>query len=330
MTFWSIILSIIIGLTVNEFCELSPWAARKLVRWSAYLQYRDPCRAEIRAEELSTLIDDRPGKLFKLITALGFAMAAARVAMSRAAAEFLAGFDSYMLNSGGPAGILKSISTAAITIAFCSVFATYAFEHPDSSSPPLSSSQALVSWRAAMPTDIAAPGIQMPAKSQFTIGMGSSKINITGYDWDTITSASRVLPLIAVRFAPGFNNSPTTRNRFQYLADLIATRESSNSFDPIGLATGFGGKSVTTIIALYNAGNKAGTLTGLKLRVIAQQSAKLLGSCGFFASSDSSLLVPSRTVVFARLVCPMMAQPRVANGAWKVADQFHYDNFAPI
>lgn len=68
-----------IGLNVvaNECCDLAPWCARKLVRWSAFHRYTDPARAEARAEELVALIDDRPGHTLKLITALGFAGCAA-------------------------------------------------------------------------------------------------------------------------------------------------------------------------------------------------------------------------------------------------------------
>lgn len=65
-------LGLLMGLSVNEICELAPWAARKLVRWSARHRYTNPVRGEARAEELAALIDDRPGKLFKLGTALGF------------------------------------------------------------------------------------------------------------------------------------------------------------------------------------------------------------------------------------------------------------------
>jgi DNA-directed RNA polymerase specialized sigma24 family protein len=65
------------GLAVNECCEISPWAGRKLVRWSARRRYAaNPERAEIRATELAALIDARPGKLFKLLTACGFTAAA--------------------------------------------------------------------------------------------------------------------------------------------------------------------------------------------------------------------------------------------------------------
>lgn len=72
MTIGQILLAMFLGLVVNECCDVSPWLARKLVRWSAHRRYASPARAELRAEELAKLIDDRPGRLFKLITALGF------------------------------------------------------------------------------------------------------------------------------------------------------------------------------------------------------------------------------------------------------------------
>lgn len=71
-----ILVSIGLGLLVNEFCEVSPWAARHLVRWAARARYQDTPRATVRTEEWARVIDDRPGKLFKLITALFFAVAA--------------------------------------------------------------------------------------------------------------------------------------------------------------------------------------------------------------------------------------------------------------
>jgi hypothetical protein len=69
--------AIVLGLLVNECCELSPWVAVRLVRWAARLRYSDtPERAAIRGEELTALVNDRPGKLFKLLTALGFTLRA--------------------------------------------------------------------------------------------------------------------------------------------------------------------------------------------------------------------------------------------------------------
>jgi hypothetical protein len=63
-----------LGLLVNECTEVSPWLAHKVVRWAAVIQRPD--RAEEFAEARSATINDRPGKLFKLFTALGFLFAA--------------------------------------------------------------------------------------------------------------------------------------------------------------------------------------------------------------------------------------------------------------
>ena len=82
-----ILLGIVVGLLVNEFCEFSPWGARKLVCWSAFRRYADPRRAGIRAEEWTALINNRPGNLFKLITAACFAATAIFVSARHAAAR---------------------------------------------------------------------------------------------------------------------------------------------------------------------------------------------------------------------------------------------------
>jgi predicted amino acid-binding ACT domain protein len=82
-----ILLGIVTGLLANELCEFGPWCARKLIRWSAFRRYTDPGRAEMRAEELTALINDRPGNLFKLITAVCFAADAIIVCGRRAIAR---------------------------------------------------------------------------------------------------------------------------------------------------------------------------------------------------------------------------------------------------
>jgi hypothetical protein len=87
MTTSEILIGIILGLLVNECCEVSPWLARNLVRWSARRRYANPRRAEIRAEELVGLIDARPGKLFKLVTALGFVITATAIFLGRCVAD---------------------------------------------------------------------------------------------------------------------------------------------------------------------------------------------------------------------------------------------------
>jgi hypothetical protein len=197
-----------------------------------------------------------------------------------------------------------------------------------SASPP--TARVLVSGRASKPTDIDEPGIQVPARDgQFSVQVGNHDIVITGEDWDTIVATSKVAPDVGIEFASGFNWTATTRNRFQYLADLIARDESSHDFDPITVATTIKNNTVTSAVALYNAGNQAGTLAGLKLTVISRPAGTLVGSGEFFATAESSLLIPAKTIIFTRLVCPVIAQPKPVNGAWTVTDNFHYDSFSP-
>ncbi len=84
MTRGEIAFAIISGLLVNEVTDICPWLAIRLVRWAARLRYPDaPERAATRGEEFAALINDRPGKLFKLFTALGFVLHALTVAGRR-------------------------------------------------------------------------------------------------------------------------------------------------------------------------------------------------------------------------------------------------------
>jgi mycothiol system anti-sigma-R factor len=83
MSAGDVVFAIATGLAANECCELTPWCSRKLARWSAYRRYTDPARAQARAEELAAVINDRPGNLLKLTTALTFAGGAAIVSTRR-------------------------------------------------------------------------------------------------------------------------------------------------------------------------------------------------------------------------------------------------------
>jgi hypothetical protein len=73
------------SLAANELCGVSPWCARRLVRLSSRLRYADLERRRVRADELVALVDKRPGKIFKLGTALGFLTASLPGWMRRAA-----------------------------------------------------------------------------------------------------------------------------------------------------------------------------------------------------------------------------------------------------
>jgi DNA-binding transcriptional MerR regulator len=82
--------AIVSGLLVNECCDISPWVAVRLIRWASRLRYRGAAeRATVRAEELAALIQDRPGNLFKLLTALGFTLHALLVAALRSAPQVI-------------------------------------------------------------------------------------------------------------------------------------------------------------------------------------------------------------------------------------------------
>ncbi|MEU6778573.1 hypothetical protein ABZ912_05170 [Nonomuraea angiospora] len=70
------VVMLIIGVLVAEGSEVAPWLAKRLVRWSAHIRHLDARRAEVRAEEWAAVIESRPGKLFKLITALLFTLQA--------------------------------------------------------------------------------------------------------------------------------------------------------------------------------------------------------------------------------------------------------------
>ncbi|MEV7227289.1 hypothetical protein AB0M79_09740 [Polymorphospora sp. NPDC051019] len=77
MNIWELLAGATIGLIFAEFTEICPWAARRLVSWAAYRWTTDPEEAAGYAEEWKAVIDDRPGKLFKLVTAVQFTAGAA-------------------------------------------------------------------------------------------------------------------------------------------------------------------------------------------------------------------------------------------------------------
>jgi hypothetical protein len=81
----AVVAALIVGLLGRLLLRVSPRVGVRLVRWSAGLRYPgDPARAAVRAEELAALVDDRPGRLLKLLTGMGFALHALAVAGLRA------------------------------------------------------------------------------------------------------------------------------------------------------------------------------------------------------------------------------------------------------
>ncbi|WP_406063062.1 hypothetical protein [Micromonospora sp. NBC_00860] len=110
MNHWEIILGILFGLLVNEVTDISPWAARKLAQWSAYRWTTDPEMAAGYAEEWTAVIDDRPGKLLKLLTAVRFTLGAAGRAAPRAANRAIrSARDRYRLRKTSATKILQVV-----------------------------------------------------------------------------------------------------------------------------------------------------------------------------------------------------------------------------
>lgn len=66
------LLGVASSLIASEFTEVSPYLARRLVRWAARIWSTTEEAGEAYAEEWLAVINDRPGKLLQLATALGF------------------------------------------------------------------------------------------------------------------------------------------------------------------------------------------------------------------------------------------------------------------
>jgi len=67
-----ILLVATVGFAVSEALDTFGSAARSIVRRAAGWRYSDHERAVVRAEEWAALIEERPGQIMKLMTALSF------------------------------------------------------------------------------------------------------------------------------------------------------------------------------------------------------------------------------------------------------------------
>ncbi|CBG73116.1 putative membrane protein [Streptomyces scabiei 87.22] len=64
-----IVTALVLGLVINEFCDVSPWLARKVI-WLAARCVPDAEARQRLEEEWAAGIQDRPGKILKLLSAL--------------------------------------------------------------------------------------------------------------------------------------------------------------------------------------------------------------------------------------------------------------------
>jgi hypothetical protein len=83
MTTGEIVIAVVLAIGAAELSDYLSWLAGKMAHASAYLRYGDTERAKVRAEEWVKLIEDRPGQILKLGTALGFLVTGAYFASGR-------------------------------------------------------------------------------------------------------------------------------------------------------------------------------------------------------------------------------------------------------
>lgn len=171
-----------------------------------------------------------------------------------------------------------------------------------------------------------APGIQVLPPGSFSLSVGSQEIVITSNNWNTIVATSQVHRIVNVAFAPGFNVTATTQNRFQYLADRIAIDYTNRHiFEPLSLAEGVSAHKLVDIAALFNPTNRAGRLTGLQVNILARPSLRVVASQTFYDTVDSTIIIAPRTIYFARLVFSKSSSLPIAHHkvrSWRVSFQY--------
>ncbi|WP_435209412.1 hypothetical protein [Micromonospora sp. bgisy143] len=84
------VLGVVLTAVVTEFTEVSPWLASRIVLKAAKAWTNDLELQAVYAEEWLAIIEERPGKLFKLFTALSFYGSAITSRAARGVGRFVA------------------------------------------------------------------------------------------------------------------------------------------------------------------------------------------------------------------------------------------------
>jgi hypothetical protein len=131
MTAWGVLSAVALGLAANEFSDLSPWLARRMVLGAARMWAETPEGAAGYAEEWTAVIEERPGKLFKLITALTFFCGAALRAAPRLRSAMSLGRPSLRVSLGTSDNanrVFVRLCTAALALINMAVSVVVIFE----------------------------------------------------------------------------------------------------------------------------------------------------------------------------------------------------------
>lgn len=184
--------------------------------------------------------------------------------------------------------------------------------------------------RSHTQADFSAPGIQMPTGASFSISIGNYNLVITAADWNTIVASSQVESLVGAEFAPDFNStSIVTRNRFQYLADEISLHYDGQTFEPLSVISAVSGGAVVDDVALYNPTEQVSELSGLTDKIVNLTSMTTVASETFYGSPGTAIVIPARTIYFARLVFSADSIGAAQGKVVHTQSQFHYAQFKP-
>ena len=178
--------------------------------------------------------------------------------------------------------------------------------------------------RSSSPTQTDAPGIQVKPPNVIPITMGNDSFSITADDWNTITEASNVPHDVVLGLDPDFHASPTTRNRFQYLADVMF-KYAPPGFDTVGVGAVPVGGNVVTVVALINNDGNASKVTELNTTVTVGPPTTTIGMGSFYTAADAALAVAPHSIYFARLTMPLTNTPPTISAPNKTTNwDFHY------
>ncbi len=162
--------------------------------------------------------------------------------------------------------------------------------------------------RASSPAETGAPGINF-TRGSLSVTVHNHIINISARDWNTITGASIVPRDVGVSLDSNFHASQTTRNRFQYLADLMLPYVTSE-FGVTGIVSVVKNSNTdVTIAALTNPTDNTFQLTGFSERIVESPPATTVASAEFYSTPATALIIPGHDIYFLWLSASVIDPP---------------------
>ncbi len=189
---------------------------------------------------------------------------------------------------------------------------------PPSSAAGASPPPVVVDGRASTAVETDAPGIGFTF-GEIEVTVNGHEITIPADDWNTISSESAVPHDIGLSLDPEIHASDTTRNRFQYLADLMVQYASSDKPTPVGVVAADHGPSLVTIVAVINRTTDTYRLGDLTVTVRMDPPMTTVGSVTVFSGVDNGLIVPGENISFLWLELPVQNSPPISS------QSTHYD-----